>query len=70
MSIVGYKNRQKPLHEQTPEELRALAESRFKARELKPDSSTALREYREAEQAAISRMMQLRAKRLAPRGSA
>jgi hypothetical protein len=59
-------NRQKPLHEASPEELRAIAEERFKKRELqKADAPVAMREYRDAEQALRDRTAKLRAERRA-----
>jgi hypothetical protein len=62
-------DRQKPLHQWTPEELKARAEASFKSREQqKLDAPLAMREYREAERTTLDRMMKLRAERLARRG--
>jgi hypothetical protein len=60
-------HRQKPLHQASPEEeLRAIAEERFKQRELqKADAPVAMREYRDAEQALRDKTAKLRAERLA-----
>jgi hypothetical protein len=61
-----YKDRQKPLHQLTPDELRAQAETRFrKAEQQKADAPPAMREYREAEQMLRDRTARLRAERLA-----
>jgi hypothetical protein len=61
-----YKDRQKPLHQLTPDELRAQAEARFrKAQQQKADAPLAMREYREAEQVLRDRIARLRAERLA-----
>jgi hypothetical protein len=61
-----YKDRQKPLHQLTPDELRAHAESRFRNTEQqKANAPLAVREYREAEQVLRDRTAQLRAERLA-----
>jgi hypothetical protein len=66
MPRILSKNRQKPLHEASPEELRAIAEERFKQRELqKADAPVATREYRAAEQVLRDRTAKLRAERLA-----
>jgi hypothetical protein len=61
-----YKYRQKPLHQLTPDELRAQAETRFrKAEQQKAAAPLAVREYREAEQVLRERTARLRAERLA-----
>jgi hypothetical protein len=61
-----FKYRQKPLHQLTPDELRAQAEIRFrKAEQQKADAPLATREYREAEQVLRDRTARLRAERLA-----
>lgn len=65
MAIPRSKDRQKPLGQHSAEELRALAESRFRSREQSPDVPKAMHQYREAKRAVIDRMIQLRAERLA-----
>ena len=66
MSTIRSKHRQAPLHQLTPDELRARAEARFKAVEQqKAVAPVAVREYREAEQVLRDRTARLRAERLA-----
>jgi len=61
-----HKYRQKPLHQQSPDELRAQAEARFtKTEQPKAHAPLAVREYREAEQVLRERTARLRAERLA-----
>jgi hypothetical protein len=61
-----HKYRQEPLHQLSPDELRAQAETRFrKTEQQKIDAPLAMREYREAEQSLRDRTAQLRAERLA-----
>jgi hypothetical protein len=64
---VGTKKfRQSPLHEKTPEELRARAEQTAARKEQhKIDAPMAMKEYREAEQALRDRTSKLRGERLA-----
>jgi hypothetical protein len=60
------KFRQSPVHELTPEELRVRAETRLiNLEKQKADAPVAMREYRDAEQAARDRTAKLRAQRLA-----
>ena len=64
--MMRSKYRQKPLHQLTPDELRARADARFKTVEQqKADAPLAVREYREAEQTLRERTARLRAERLA-----
>jgi hypothetical protein len=61
-----HKYRQKPLHQLTPDELRAQAEARFsKIEQPLANAPPAMREYREAEQVLRDRTARLRAERLA-----
>jgi hypothetical protein len=60
------KFRQSPVHELTPDELRARAEARvINLEKQKADAPVAMREYRDAEQAARDKTAKLRALRLA-----
>ena len=60
------KHWQKPLHELSPDELRARNEARtLRAEQQKADAPVAMREYREAEQVLRDRTARLRAERLA-----
>ena len=60
------KYRQTPPRDLTPDELKVRAEENFKRREQqKIDAPLAMREYREAEEAARGRMEKQRAARLA-----
>jgi hypothetical protein len=62
---VRSKFRQSPLHEKTPEELRARAEQMAARKEQhKLDAPMAMKEYREAEQALRDRTSKLRGERL------
>ena len=65
-----FKYRQKPLHQLTPDELRAQAETRFRKAEQQKAAPLAVREYREAEQVLRDRTARLRAERLAREGPA
>jgi hypothetical protein len=60
------KFRQSPVHELTPDEMRARAEARvINLEKQKADAPVAMREYRDAEQAARDKTAKLRALRLA-----
>jgi hypothetical protein len=64
------KYRQTPIYRLTDAQLREQAEARFKKREeMKADAPLAVREYRQAEQALLDRMLKLRAERLAREAS-